>query len=87
MAADAGLKQEIEALSVAILATAHTPADAAQPTLRQLAPLVFDGARISETKVAQLRDSVAALEGCGHVEGQVPEGIAPRAPDGDRVDE
>ena len=81
MAAGAGLKAEVEALRIAILAAGRAQADAADPTLQQLAPAAFDRAQIAENAVAQWRDSVralyAALEASGHVEGQPPEGSAP----------
>ena len=83
MAADAGLKAEVEALRVATLATGCAPANE-DSTLRQLAPAAFDQAQIAENAVAQWRVSVAALyaalEAGGHVEGEVPEGSAPPAP-------
>ena len=76
MAADAGLKAEVEALRVSILAAGHVPATF-DPTLRQLALAAFDRARIAESAVAQWRDSVAALhaalEARGHVERQPSE--------------
>ena len=81
MAADAGLKEEVEALRVATLAAGHAQVDAADPTLRQLALAALDRARIAENAAAQWRDSVAALytalEAGGHVEGDAPEGSAP----------
>ena len=80
MAADAGLKAEVEVLRVAILAAAHPPADE-DPTLRHLALAALDQARIAEHAVAQWRSSAAALyaalEARGHVDGEPPEGIAP----------
>ena len=82
MAADPGLREEVGALRVAILAAGRAQADE-DPTLRQLAMAAFDRARIAETEVARWRSSVAALyaalEACGHMEGEPPEGSAPSA--------
>ena len=82
-AADAGLKAEVEALRVAILAAGRAQADA-DPTLRQLALAAFDRARIAESAVAQWRSAnaalFAALEARGYVAGDVPEGSVPPAP-------
>ena len=90
MAADDGLKAEVEALRVAILAAARAPADAADPTLRQLALAAFDQARIVEAELARLRSTnaalFAALEARGRVPGQEPEGHAPPPPAGGPVD-
>ena len=57
---DAGLKEEIEALRVSILAVARAPDDA-DPTLRHLALAAFDRARIAEHEVARWRAAAAAL--------------------------
>ena len=74
MAADAGLKAEVEALRVAILAAARAQADAPDPTLRQLALAALDQARIAESAVARWRSAnaalFAALEACGYAEGR-----------------
>ena len=81
MAADTGLKAEVEALRVAILATGRAQSDAADPTLHQLALAALNRARIAEAEIAQWRSAnaalFAALEARGYVEGQVPEGHAP----------
>ena len=81
MAADAGLKTEVEALRVAILAAGLAQADTADPTLQQLALAALDQARIVEAAVAQWRSTnaalFAALEAGGHVDGQ-PRKAAPR---------
>ena len=80
MAADAGLKAEVEVLRVAILAAGRAPADE-DPTLRHLALAALDQARIAEHAVARWRSAAAALyaalEAHGHVEGQVPDVSAP----------
>ena len=90
MAADAGLKAEVEAQRVAILAAGCAQADAADPTLDQLALAAFDRARIAEAGIAQWRSAnaalFAALEARGYVEGQAPEGSAPPAPAGGPID-
>ena len=90
MAADAGLKAEVEALRVAILAAGRAQADAADPTLQQLALAAFDRARIAEAEIAQWRSAnaalFAALEARGYVEGQVPEGGAPPEPAAGPID-
>ena len=89
MAADAGMKEEVEALRLSILAAARPPADE-DPTLRQLALAALDRTRIAEAEVARWRDAVAALyaalEAGGHVEVQAPEGSAPSAPGAGAVD-
>ena len=54
-----GLKAEVEALRVAILAAGRAPADE-DPTLQHFALAAFDRARIAEDAVARWRDSVAA---------------------------
>ena len=73
MAADAGLKAEVEALRVSILAGACAQADTAGPTLRNLALAALDQARIAETEVARCRataaDLLAALEASEHADG------------------
>ena len=64
MAADAGLKAEVEVLRVTILAAGRAPASddpTSNPTLRQLALAAFNHAQIAEDAVARWRDSVAAL--------------------------
>ena len=93
MAADAGLKAEVEALRVAILAAAHAPASddpTSNPTLHQLVLAAFDQARIVEAELARWRSTnaalFAALEAGGHVEGQPAEGSAPPAPAGGPID-
>ena len=81
IAADAGLKEEVEALRVAILAAGLAQADAADPTLQQLALAALDQARIVEAELARWRSTnaalFAALEAGGHVDGQPAEGSAP----------
>ena len=90
MAADAGLKAEVEALRVAILAAGLAPADTADPTLQQLALAALDQARIVEAELARWRSTnaalFAALEARGHVEGQPAEGSAPPTPAGGPID-
>ena len=72
MAADAGLKAEVEAPRVAILAAGRAPADTADPTLQQFALTAFDRARIAEAELARWRSAnaalFAALEARGHLE-------------------
>ena len=84
MAADAGLKEEVEALRVAILAAGRAQADAADPFLRKLALAASDRARIAESAVAGWRASVAAhfaaLEAGRRVDGQAPDASPPPAP-------
>ena len=81
---DAGLKQEVEALRVSILAAARAPTDAPDPTLREFAFAAFEQGRIAENAVAHWRDSVsalfAALEARGYVEREPSEGSASPAP-------
>ena len=60
MSADAGLKEEVEALSVSIQGAGWAPANPVDPTFRQLAHTALDQARIAETEVARWRCSVAA---------------------------
>ena len=90
MATDADLKEEVEALRVAILAAGCAQADTADPTLHQLALAVFDQARIAETEIARWRSAnaalFAALEARGYVEGQEPEAHAPPAPASGPID-
>ena len=90
IAADAGLKEEVEALRVAILAAGLAQADAADPTLRQLALAALDQARIVEAELARWRSTnaalFAALEAGGHVEGPPAEGSAPSAPASGPID-
>ena len=89
MAADAGLKEEIEVLRVSILAVARPPTNE-DPTLRQLALAALDHARIAEAEIARWRSTTAALysalEARGHVEGDVPAGNAPPSPASGPVD-
>ena len=71
MAADAGLKEEVDAMRVSILAALRAPAHA-DPTLRQLALAVFDQAQIAENEVSRWRsmasDLITALEARGQAE-------------------
>ena len=89
MAADAGLKAEVGALSPAIPAAGCVLASC-DPRLQQLALAAFDQARIAEAKVARWRSPLAAvhaaLEARGHVGEQVPEGSAPPAPASGPID-
>ena len=77
-----GLKEDVEALRVSILAAGRVLTHA-DPTLRHLALAALDQARIAETEFARWRAAAAvlyaALEARGHLEGQVPEGSAPLA--------
>ena len=90
MAADAGLKAEVESLRLAILAAGRAQADTADPTLRQLALAAFDRARIAEDAAAEWRTAdaalFAALEARGYMEGDVPKWNAPPAPAGGPID-
>ena len=90
MAADAGLKAEVEALRVAILAAGCAQADAADPTLQQLALAALDRARTVEAELARWRSTnaalFAALEARGYVAGDVPEGSVPPAPASGPID-
>ena len=84
LTADAELKAKVEALRVTILAAGRAQASD-DPTLQQFALAAFDRARIVEAELARWRSTnaalLAALEAGGHVEGDVPDGIAPPAPD------
>lgn len=90
MAADADLKEEVDAMRVSILAAGRAQADAADPTLQRLALAAFDRARIADDAIAQWRDSVTdlyeVLEARGHVKGHAPEGGAPPAAAGGPID-
>ena len=73
MAANAGLTAEVEALRVVILAAGREPADAADPTLWQLALAAFKQSRIAQDAVARAAEDV-------------PEGSAPPGPDAGQID-
>ena len=75
-----GLKEDVEALRVSILAAAPGSATA-DPNLRHLALAALDQAHIPEIEVARRRtmaaDLIAALEARGQVDEPIAEGSAP----------